>query len=62
MHAPVDGSAYTSSPEHCQAGRIKRGGSWFDVPLWARSAFRYVPVRQHNRNKITGSRVARTLD
>ncbi len=54
--APVDGSAWTSGK--CR-GHVMRGGSWFDVPRFVRSA-RRSRSDADDRLSYTGFRVART--
>ncbi len=55
--APVDGSAWTGGD--CKK-RVVRGGSWFDVPIYLRSAVRFGD-RADKRINFDGFRVARTL-
>jgi transcriptional regulator with XRE-family HTH domain len=54
--APTDGSAWVTDT----ALRVLRGGSWFNVPRYLRSAFRYgyAPVYRYSG---VGFRLARTL-
>ena len=56
--APKDGSAWTKGDCH---RRVLRGGSWYYLPGFLRSAVRYWLVTG-NRDYDTGFRVARTLD
>ncbi len=55
--SPRDGSAYER--EDCSS-RVLRGGSWYNLPLFLRSAFRlsYSPT---DRNSDVGFRLARDL-
>jgi formylglycine-generating enzyme required for sulfatase activity len=57
--APSDGSARTSADT--SVSRVVRGGSWYYLPRYLRSAFR---VRTHpdNRYGYLGFRLARTLN
>ena len=55
--APMDGSAWTSGD--CTR-RVVRGGSWFGLPKFLRSAYRLWRVT-HWRDRTLGFRVARTL-
>jgi len=54
--APVDGSAHI--PRNC-GSRIYRGGSWEDLPLFLRSAYRGIKDPKDRTGR--GFRVARTL-
>jgi formylglycine-generating enzyme required for sulfatase activity len=55
--APVDGRAYES--DVCQ-DRMVRGGSWQELPVYARPAYRsFVPATE--RQNYTGFRLARSL-
>lgn len=55
--APVDGSAWTTGD--CQK-RVVRGGSWYDIPLYLRSAVRFGD-RADKRINFDGFRVVRAL-
>jgi formylglycine-generating enzyme required for sulfatase activity len=57
---PTDGSAWTTACGS-NVSRVLRGGSWFNVPLILRSAFRF-RNRPDSRNYEFGFRLARTLD
>jgi formylglycine-generating enzyme required for sulfatase activity len=39
--APEDGSAWMNKKPEMQSSKVLRGGSWFDLPRWCRSAPRY---------------------
>jgi formylglycine-generating enzyme required for sulfatase activity len=56
--APVDGSAWVNGGK--QEERVIRGGAWYDVSKYLRSAYRghFVPSY---RNSSTGLRIARAL-
>ena len=56
--APNDGSAWAGG--NCD-GHVLRGGSWYSIPGFIRSAYRYGYV-SGNRFNYSGFRVARTLD
>ena len=56
--APVDGSAWVRG-DNCE-GRVLRGGSFFDIPAWVRSAYRSWSGAA-NRFLSLGFRLARTL-
>jgi formylglycine-generating enzyme required for sulfatase activity len=58
--APTDGSAWTDSGKCTSASRVARGGSWYDVLDYVRSANRswWAP---ETRISYIGFRVARTL-
>ena len=56
--APVDGSAWVRG-DNCE-GRVLRGGSFFDIPAWVRSAYRSWSGAA-NRFSSLGFRLARTL-
>ena len=56
--APSDGSAWLSG--NCSR-RVLRGGSWFNVPNFLRSAYR-IRSTSGNRFNNNGFRLARTLD
>jgi formylglycine-generating enzyme required for sulfatase activity len=53
--APDDGSAWVER-ERLETNRVLRGGSWFDLPWYCRSAFRRNNSRD-NRNFSLGIRV-----
>ncbi len=55
--APSNGGAWTSGD--CSR-RVLRGGSWFNLPRYLRSAYRYGSASD-NRDNSLGFRVARTL-
>jgi formylglycine-generating enzyme required for sulfatase activity len=55
--APADGSAWTSVD--CRT-RALRGGSWPNLPIFLRSAYRFM-LTAEDRINDTGFRVARTL-
>ena len=46
--APTDGSAWESGDD----GRVLRGGSWFNNPLWLRSAYRNYGTPANRDNNI----------
>ena len=52
--APTDGSAWLSENENDY--RVRRGGSWFDLPRNCRSAYR-IDLTPDNRYNIIGFRV-----
>ena len=54
--APTDGSAWVESNRE-NAGRLPRGGSWYDDPAFCRSAGRYYGTRD-DRNDLVGFRVS----
>ena len=54
--APVNGSAHI--PRRCSS-RMYRGGSWHDLPMFLRSAYRGVKDPKDRTGR--GFRVARTL-
>ena len=58
--APRDGSAW--SEENC-AGFVIRGGSWANLPVFARSAARTESETggEYDYSRLTGFRVARDL-
>ncbi|MGO9174195.1 MAG: SUMF1/EgtB/PvdO family nonheme iron enzyme [Rhodomicrobium sp.] len=58
LNAPSNGSAWTSGD--C-GRRVLRGGSWYDQPLFLRSAYR-IGYSADRRFDDTGFRVARTLN
>jgi len=57
MGAPTDGRA---APEYASCDRVSRGGSWYDVPEVARSAYRF---KDGPDNSVSGMglRVVRTI-
>ena len=57
LGAPVDGSAWTQGD--CNK-RVVRGGSWFDVPIYLRTAVRFGDRADRHIN-YDGFRVARSL-
>ncbi len=57
--APVDGSAHQGCG--ADASRVLRGGSWFNDPLWLRSANRD-DITPANRTSGVGFRAARTIN
>ena len=60
--APTDGTAWIDSEgENSSRFRVVRGGSWYDLPRYLRSADR-IRVEPDFRDDILGFRVARTLD
>ena len=56
--APQDGSAWVTGGG--QTNRVLRGGSWYGIPEYVRTAYRYYSLPSH-RNSNFGFRVARTL-
>ncbi len=48
--APTDGSAWLT--ENAKAGRVRRGGSWFDSPRLCRSAFRTDDIPDYRVNYL----------
>ncbi len=60
--APTDGSAWTDGEgKDSSSDRVIRGGSWYGIPRYLRSALRY-RVEPDIRSNVLGFRVARTLD
>lgn len=57
QHAPEDGTAWV---EGDSPYRVLRGGSWFDLPEYARSAFRH-GADPGFRGKVVGFRVVRVF-
>ena len=55
--APTDGNVFES--EGCDR-RVLRGGSWYDLPKWLRSASR-IRLNPASRSTNNGFRLARTL-
>jgi formylglycine-generating enzyme required for sulfatase activity len=43
QQAPIDGSAWIDE-DRTNTGRVLRGGSWYGIPLYCRSAYRYVNI------------------
>ena len=56
--APINGSAWTEGGEASR--RVVRGGSWFDGPVYLRSALR-IGNSAVDRSRYLGFRVGRTL-
>ena len=57
--APSDGSAWVSGGD--QARRVRRGGAWFNVPRYLRSANRNRVAPDVRNDGSTSLRIARTL-
>jgi formylglycine-generating enzyme required for sulfatase activity len=55
--APSDGTAWVNGAEN-EGLRLLRGGSWYNIPWYCRSAYRY-GRHQDDRNGIVGFRLCR---